>query len=164
MIINMPSIGYGARRHGDVEAFREDHDHHRCGEFDITGNSLFALHRALDLRHLRQCLATPSAAPSSSKAAPDWFFPRKIPADYLFGQSIERDTGDVVRAAGDKDAGNARGRRSTPPDFSPFPAAGAGLQGEDHRSRQWRWRHLSTPSSRRQSSAPCWAARTWPGS
>jgi branched-chain amino acid transport system substrate-binding protein len=34
-----------------------------------------------------------------------WFF---ITADYLFGHSIERDTGDVIRAAGGKVVGSAR--------------------------------------------------------
>ena len=34
-----------------------------------------------------------------------WYF---ITADYLFGHSIERDTGDVVRAAGGKVVGSAR--------------------------------------------------------
>jgi len=34
-----------------------------------------------------------------------WFF---ITADYLFGHSIERDTGDVIRAAGGKVIGSAR--------------------------------------------------------
>ena len=45
-----------------------------------------------------------------------WFF---ITADYLFGHSIERDTGDVVRAAGGTVVGSARhplGRA----DFSSF--------------------------------------------
>ncbi|MCP4615489.1 MAG: ABC transporter substrate-binding protein [Bradyrhizobium sp.] len=45
-----------------------------------------------------------------------WFF---ITADYLFGHSIERDTGDVVRAAGGKVVGSARAPLNTP-DFSSF--------------------------------------------
>ncbi|SDD18749.1 amino acid/amide ABC transporter substrate-binding protein, HAAT family [Bradyrhizobium brasilense] len=45
-----------------------------------------------------------------------WFF---ITADYLFGHSIERDTGDVVRAAGGKVIGSARHPLNTP-DFSSF--------------------------------------------
>jgi branched-chain amino acid transport system substrate-binding protein len=45
-----------------------------------------------------------------------WFF---ITADYLFGHSIERDTGDVVRAAGGKVVGSARHPLNTP-DFSSF--------------------------------------------
>jgi branched-chain amino acid transport system substrate-binding protein len=45
-----------------------------------------------------------------------WFF---ITADYLFGHSIERDTGDVVRAAGGKVLGSARHPLNTP-DFSSF--------------------------------------------
>ncbi|MDB5619552.1 ABC transporter substrate-binding protein [Tardiphaga sp.] len=45
-----------------------------------------------------------------------WFF---ITADYLFGHSIERDTGDVVRAAGGKIVGSARAPLNTA-DFSSF--------------------------------------------
>jgi branched-chain amino acid transport system substrate-binding protein len=45
-----------------------------------------------------------------------WFF---ITADYLFGHSIERDTGDVVRASGGKVLGSARHPLITP-DFSSF--------------------------------------------
>ncbi|QIG92778.1 MULTISPECIES: ABC transporter substrate-binding protein [unclassified Bradyrhizobium] len=45
-----------------------------------------------------------------------WFF---ITADYVFGHSIERDTGDVVRAAGGKVIGSARHPLNTP-DFSSF--------------------------------------------
>jgi branched-chain amino acid transport system substrate-binding protein len=45
-----------------------------------------------------------------------WFF---ITADYLFGHSIERDTGDVVRAAGGKIVGSARHPLNTA-DFSSF--------------------------------------------
>jgi branched-chain amino acid transport system substrate-binding protein len=45
-----------------------------------------------------------------------WFF---ITADYLFGPSIERDTGDVVRAAGGTVVGSARHPLNTA-DFSSF--------------------------------------------
>jgi branched-chain amino acid transport system substrate-binding protein len=45
-----------------------------------------------------------------------WFF---ITADYVFGHSIERDTGDVVRAAGGKVLGSARTPLNTA-DFSSF--------------------------------------------
>ena len=45
-----------------------------------------------------------------------WFF---ITADYLFGHSIERDTGDVVRAAGGTVVGSARHPLNTA-DFSSF--------------------------------------------
>ncbi|MCA6107230.1 ABC transporter substrate-binding protein [Bradyrhizobium cenepequi] len=46
----------------------------------------------------------------------NWFF---ITADYLFGHSIERDTGDVVKAAGGKVLGSVRHPLNTP-DFSSF--------------------------------------------
>ncbi|NPU10194.1 ABC transporter substrate-binding protein [Bradyrhizobium sp. 83012] len=45
-----------------------------------------------------------------------WFF---ITADYLFGHSIERDTGDVVRASGGKVVGSARHPLNNQ-DFSSF--------------------------------------------
>jgi branched-chain amino acid transport system substrate-binding protein len=45
-----------------------------------------------------------------------WFF---ITADYLFGHSVERDTSDVVRAAGGKVLGSVKHPLNTP-DFSSF--------------------------------------------
>ena len=45
-----------------------------------------------------------------------WFF---ITADYVFGHSIERDTGDVVKAAGGKVLGSVKHPLNTP-DFSSF--------------------------------------------
>ncbi|MGY3604112.1 MULTISPECIES: ABC transporter substrate-binding protein [unclassified Bradyrhizobium] len=45
-----------------------------------------------------------------------WFF---ITADYLFGHSIERDTGDVVKSAGGKVLGSVKHPLNTP-DFSSF--------------------------------------------
>jgi branched-chain amino acid transport system substrate-binding protein len=45
-----------------------------------------------------------------------WFF---ITADYVFGHSIERDTGDVVRAAGGKVLGSVKHPLNTA-DFSSF--------------------------------------------
>ncbi|MCA1453748.1 ABC transporter substrate-binding protein [Bradyrhizobium sp. BRP22] len=45
-----------------------------------------------------------------------WYF---ITADYLFGHSIERDTGDVVKTAGGKVLGSVRHPLNTP-DFSSF--------------------------------------------
>jgi branched-chain amino acid transport system substrate-binding protein len=45
-----------------------------------------------------------------------WFF---ITADYVFGHSIERDTGDVVKAAGGKVLGSVKHPLNTP-DFSSY--------------------------------------------
>ena len=45
-----------------------------------------------------------------------WFF---ITADYVFGHSVERDTSDVVRAAGGKVLGSVKHPLNTP-DFSSF--------------------------------------------
>ncbi|MET0678558.1 MAG: ABC transporter substrate-binding protein, partial [Bradyrhizobium sp.] len=50
------------------------------------------------------------------KGGDTWFF---ITADYLFGHSIERDTGNVVRAAGGKVIGSARAPLNNA-DFSSF--------------------------------------------
>jgi branched-chain amino acid transport system substrate-binding protein len=52
-----------------------------------------------------------------------WFF---ITADYAFGKALERDTAEVVTAAGGKVL---------------VPAAGAGVQGQGDRARQRRGRH-----------------------
>ncbi|MBP1039287.1 ABC transporter substrate-binding protein, partial [Serratia fonticola] len=45
-----------------------------------------------------------------------WYF---ITADYLFGHSIERDTGDVIRKAGGKIVGSSKHPLNTA-DFSSF--------------------------------------------
>ena len=66
-----------------------------------------------------------------------WFF---LTADYAFGHALERDTEAVVLKNGGKVLGKVRHPLNTQ-DFSLVPAAGAGLEGEDHRPRQRRRRH-----------------------
>ncbi len=81
-------------------------------------------HRSEILRPLRRApgpttpIPTPtrSAAPSLKNGGDSWFF---ITADYVFGHSIERDTGDVVKAAGGKVLGSVKHPLNTP-DFSSF--------------------------------------------
>jgi len=65
-----------------------------------------------------------------------WFF---VTADYAFGHALERDTAAVVKAAGGKVVGDVNVPLSTP--FLVLPAAGAVVQGQDHRPRQRRRRH-----------------------
>lgn len=88
-----------------------------------------------------------------------WFF---ITADYLFGHSIERDTGDVVRAAGGTVVGSAR-HPSTTRTFRP-----SCCRPRPPRPRSSAWPMAvatpSTPSSRPPSSASSLAARTSPAS
>ena len=64
-----------------------------------------------------------------------WFF---ITADYVFGHSIERDTGDVVRAAGGKVVGSARHPLNSA-DFSSYLLQAQQSKGQSHRTCQW-WR------------------------
>ena len=66
-----------------------------------------------------------------------WFF---LTADYAFGHALERDTEAVVLKNGGKVLGKVRVPLNTQ-DFSLVPAAGAGVEGEDHRPRQRRRRH-----------------------
>ena len=66
-----------------------------------------------------------------------WFF---LTADYAFGHALERDTEAVVLKNGGKVLGKVRHPLNTQ-DFSLVPAAGAGVEGEDHRPRQRRRRH-----------------------
>mgnify|MGYP003694024147 CR=1 FL=1 len=66
-----------------------------------------------------------------------WFF---LTADYAFGHALERDTEAVVLKNGGKVLGKVRAPLNTQ-DFSLVPAAGAGVEGQDHRSRQRRRRH-----------------------
>ena len=65
-----------------------------------------------------------------------WFF---LTSDYAFGHALERDTTAVVKANG----GNPRQRQPSAqqPGFFLVPAAGAAIQGQDHRPRQCRRRH-----------------------
>ncbi len=66
-----------------------------------------------------------------------WFF---LTADYAFGAALERDTTAVVTANG----GKVRRRRQASAQHAGLlllPAAGAGVQGQDHRPCQCRRRH-----------------------
>ena len=66
-----------------------------------------------------------------------WFF---LTADYAFGLALERDTEAVVL----KNGGKVLGRVQAPVQHAGLqlvPAAGAGLEGEDHRPGQCRRRH-----------------------
>src|SRR5207237_4042833 len=63
-----------------------------------------------------QTCALPILCRARSNGGTSWFF---ITADYLFGHSIERDTGDVVRAAGGTVVGSARHPLNNQ-DFSSF--------------------------------------------
>ena len=66
-----------------------------------------------------------------------WFF---LTADYAFGHALERDTAAVVEKNGGKVVG--QGAPSVPGHrLLLVPAAGAGLEGQDHRPRQCRRRH-----------------------
>ena len=66
-----------------------------------------------------------------------WFF---LTADYAFGHALERDTEAVVLKIGGKVRG--QGAPSVPLGrHVVVPAAGAVLEGEDHRARQRRRRH-----------------------
>ncbi len=66
-----------------------------------------------------------------------WFF---ITADYAFGHALERDTEAVVTEERRQGAGQGA-RAAQHPGLQLVPAAGAGVEGEDHRPRQRRRRH-----------------------
>ena len=66
-----------------------------------------------------------------------WFF---MTADYAFGYALEKDTGDFVKANGGKVLG-AGPHSPQLVGLLLLPAAGAELEGEDHRARQCRPRH-----------------------
>lgn len=88
-----------------------------------------------------------------------WFF---ITADYLFGHSIERDTGEVVKAAGGKVLGSAR----HPLNNADFSSSCCRRSRRRPRSSAWPMAVAtpSTPSSRRLNSASSPAARSSPAS
>ena len=66
-----------------------------------------------------------------------WFF---LTADYAFGHALERDTSAVVEKNGGKVVGQVQ-RAAQYPGLLFVPAAGAGLEGKDHRPGQRRRRH-----------------------
>ena len=66
-----------------------------------------------------------------------WFF---LTADYAFGHALERDTEAVVLKTGGKVLGKVR-RAAEHAGLLVVPAAGAVVEGEDHRPRQRRRRH-----------------------
>ncbi len=87
-----------------------------------------------------------------------WFF---LTADYAFGHALERDTEAVVLKSGGKVLGKVRAPAQHA-GLLVVPAAGAGVEGQDHRPRQRRRRHDQLRSSRRPSSASSRAGRTSP--
>ena len=66
-----------------------------------------------------------------------WFF---LTADYAFGHALERDTEAVVLKNGGKVLGKVRASAQHA-GLQLVPAAGAGVEGEDHRPRERRRRH-----------------------
>ena len=66
-----------------------------------------------------------------------WFF---LTADYAFGHALERDTTAVVTQVGGKVIGGVKHPLNTV-GLLLVPAAGAGLEGQDHRPCQCRRRH-----------------------
>ena len=66
-----------------------------------------------------------------------WFF---LTADYAFGHALERDTEAVVLKTGGKVLGKVRAPAQHA-GLLVVPAAGAGVQGQDRRSRECRRRH-----------------------
>ena len=66
-----------------------------------------------------------------------WFF---LTADYAFGHALERDTSAVVTANGGKVLGSGQ-RPAQHQRLLLFPAAGAVVEGQGHRSCQCRRRH-----------------------
>jgi branched-chain amino acid transport system substrate-binding protein len=81
---------------------------------DITGKSCspYTAHWTYDTYANAQTVGSAIV----KKGGDTWFF---ITADYLFGHSIERDTGNVVRAAGGKVLGSAKAPLNNA-DFSSF--------------------------------------------
>ena len=81
---------------------------------DITGKSCspFTAHRTYDT----YANAHTVGGAIVKNGGDSWFF---ITADYVFGHSIERDTGEVVKAAGGKALGTVKHPLNTP-DFSSY--------------------------------------------
>ena len=92
-----------------------------------------------------------------------WFF---ITADYAFGHALERDTEAIV--AQERRQGAGQGARAAQhAGLQLVPAAGAGVEGEDHRPRQRRRRHdqfdqaggrVRHRQGRAEASPGCWCS------
>ena len=125
---------------------------------DLTGKACSPNTRALDLRHLRAGQRHRRRRWSSRAARPGSSSPPTTPS----ASALERDTADGGQGQRRQGAGRRR-RAAQQRRLLVLPAAGAGVEGQDHRPRQCRRRHRPTRSSRRPSSASSRAARSWPG-
>ena len=102
---------------------------------DITGKlcNPYTVHWVYDTA----ALANGTGSAVVKAGGKSWFF---LTADYAFGYALERDVAAVVTKAGGKVLGEVRA-----PDqhlrLLVVPAAGAGLEGADHRPGQCRRRH-----------------------
>ena len=101
----------------------------------ITGDACtpYGFHWAYDTH----ALAVGTGGALVKAGGDSWFF---LTADYAFGYALEKDTSEIVTANGGKVLGSVR----VPLELVGLlllPAAGAELEGEDHRARQCRPRH-----------------------
>ena len=103
---------------------------------DLTGKhcSPYGFHWAYDTR----ALAVGTGGALVEQGGDTWFF---LTADYAFGHSLEEDTGRYVKSKGGKVLGAVRHPLSASR-LLVLPAPGAGLEGQGHRPRQRRPRHL----------------------
>jgi hypothetical protein len=82
-------------------------------------------------------LANGTGAAVVKAGGDSWFF---ITADYAFGHALQKDTTAIVEKNGGKVLGSVNVRLANA-NFLVLSAAGASLEGEDHRPRQRRPRH-----------------------
>ena len=105
------------------------------GTSDLTGKACSpnTVHWSYDT----WMLANGTGTAITKQGGDTWFF---ISADYAFGAALERDTTAAVLRNGGKVLGGVK----VPLEHAGFllvPAAGTGVEGEDHRSGQRRRRH-----------------------
>ena len=147
----------GARRPQGRAGKGPDRHQHRCG--------LVRPHRARPARETgahwvydTYALAHVTGDAMVKAGGDSWYF---LTADYAFGHALERDVSAVVKAAGGKVLGAIRHPLSHA-GLLVLPAAGAGLQGQDHRPRQCRPRHDQLDQAGGANSASSRPARSSP--
>ncbi len=117
--------GHGGGRRREEEALHR----HRRGRLDLTNAQCtpYTVHYAYDT----VALARGTGSAVVKDGGKSWFF---LTADYAFGHALERDTANVVKAAGGEVKGQVR-RAAGRIGLLVLPAAGAGLR----RRRSWAW-------------------------
>ena len=128
---------------------------HSTGTADFHGKfcSPYAMQWVFDTR----ALAVGTAQAVVKRGGDSWFF---ITDDYAFGHSLERDASAVITANGGKVLGSVQAAAGDARSVV-LRAAGAGLEGQDHRHRRRPAQQHERDQDRLPNSASSRAASRW---